>query len=121
MHSNVYLDSMPLEYRARVLLERRSPCSGIAEPSLHVFQRRGMVKKVIVPDSLKGGGGGGGGGGASAPGDPPVPPPMSKRKMALQLGMRVWRERWEFKWMSVLQRNTVKPLITDPPKSGQPL
>ena len=50
-----------LEYRARVFLEHRSPCSGIAEPSLHVFQRRGMVKKVTVPDSLKGGGGGGGG------------------------------------------------------------
>ena len=46
---------MPLEYWARVFLERRSPCSGIAEPSLHVFQRRGMVKKVIVQDSLKGG------------------------------------------------------------------
>ena len=40
----------------RVLLERRLPCSGIAEPSLHVFQRQGMVKKVTVPDSLKGGG-----------------------------------------------------------------
>ena len=39
---------------ARVFLERRSPCSGIAEPSQHVFQRRGMVKKVTVPDSLKG-------------------------------------------------------------------
>ena len=56
-YSNLYLDSMPLEYRARVFLERRSPCSGIAEPS--VLQRRGMVKKVTVPDSLKGGGGGG--------------------------------------------------------------
>ena len=45
---------------ARILgpsvLERCSPCSGIAEPSLHVFQRQGMVKKVTVPDSLKGGG-----------------------------------------------------------------
>ena len=37
-YSNLYLDSMSLEYRARVLLERRSPCSRIAEPSLHVFQ-----------------------------------------------------------------------------------
>ena len=45
LYSNLYLDSMPLEYRARVFLERHSPCSGIAEPSLHVFQRRGMVKK----------------------------------------------------------------------------
>ena len=50
--SNLYLDSMPLEYRARVFLERRS---GIAEPSLHVFQRRGMIKNVTVADSLKGG------------------------------------------------------------------
>ena len=56
LYSNLYLDSMPLEYWARVLLECRSPCSGIAEPSLHVFQRQGMVKKVTVPDSLKGGG-----------------------------------------------------------------
>ena len=55
LYSNLYLDSMPLEYRVRVLLECRSPCSGIAEPSLHVLQRRGMVKKVTVPDSLKGG------------------------------------------------------------------
>ena len=38
-----------------MFLECCSPCSGIAEPSLHVFQRRGMVKKVTVPDSLKGG------------------------------------------------------------------
>ena len=59
LYSNLYLDSMPLEYRARVFLERRSPCSGINEPSLHMFQRRGVVKKVTVPDSLKGGGGGG--------------------------------------------------------------
>ena len=70
--ANLYLNSMPLEYRARVLLERRSPCSGIAEPSLHVFQRRGMVKKVTVPDSLKG---------EHVPlvpppSPPPVPPPM---------------------------------------------
>ena len=55
LYSNLYLDSMPLEYRARVFLEHRSPCSGIAEPSLHVFQQRGMVKKVTVPDSLQGG------------------------------------------------------------------
>ena len=34
---------MLLEYRAECL-EHCSPCSGIAEPSLHVFQRRGMVK-----------------------------------------------------------------------------
>ena len=34
LYSNLYLDSMPL-----VFLECRSPCSGIAEPSLHVFQR----------------------------------------------------------------------------------
>ena len=54
LYSNLYLDSMPLEYQARMFLERRSSCSGIAEPSLHVFQRRGMVKKVTVPDSLKG-------------------------------------------------------------------
>ena len=53
LYANLYLDSMPLEYRARVFLERRSPCSGITEPSLHVFQRRGMFKKVTVPDSLK--------------------------------------------------------------------
>ena len=46
LYSNLYLDSMPLEYPARVFLEHRSPCSGIAEPSLHVFQRRGMVRKV---------------------------------------------------------------------------
>ena len=38
----------------RVFLECRSPCSGIAEPSRHVFQQRGMVKKVTVSDSLKG-------------------------------------------------------------------
>ena len=55
LYSNLYLDSMLLEYRSRVFLERHSPCSGIAEPSLHMFQRRGMVKKVAVPDSLKGG------------------------------------------------------------------
>ena len=51
MYSNLYLDSIPLEYRAECFLERRSPCSGIAESSLHVFQRRGIVKKVTVPDS----------------------------------------------------------------------
>ena len=55
MYSNLYFDSMPLEYRARVFSERHSPCSGIAEPSLHMFQQRGMVKKVTIPDSLKGG------------------------------------------------------------------
>ena len=55
LYSNLYLDSMPLEYRAQVFLEHCLPCSGIAEPSLHVFQRWGMVKKVTVPDSLKGG------------------------------------------------------------------
>ena len=55
MYSNLYLDSMPLEYRARVFSERRSPCSGIAEPSLHMFQQQGMIKKVTIPDSLKGG------------------------------------------------------------------
>ena len=78
-HLNQNLDSMPLEYWGRVFLERRSPCSGITEPSLHVFQQQGMVKKVTVPDSPKGGtkrqiltkGG------ARAPGaPPPVPPPM---------------------------------------------
>ena len=60
----------------RVFLERRLPCSGIAEPSLHVFQRRGIVKKVTVPDRdtkrqilTKGG--------ARAPGAPLVPPPMT--------------------------------------------
>ena len=37
------------------VLEHRSLCSGIAEPLLHVFQQRGMAKKVTVPDSLKGG------------------------------------------------------------------
>ena len=78
LYSNLYLDLMPIEYWARVFLECRSPCSGIAEPSLHMFQRRGMVKKVTAPDSFKGehlkaspyqGG-------ARAPGAPPVPPPM---------------------------------------------
>ena len=56
LYSNLYLDSMPLEYWAQVFLERRSLCLGIAEPSLHMFQRRGTVKKVTIPDSLKGGG-----------------------------------------------------------------
>ena len=79
LYSNLYLDSMPLEYRARVFLERRSPCSGIAESSLHVFQRRGMVKKVTVPDSLKGGALKGKSlpKGGTCPWCPlPVPPPM---------------------------------------------
>ena len=48
LYSNLYLDSMPLENRAQVFLERRSPCSGIADLSLHVFQRRVMVKKVTA-------------------------------------------------------------------------
>ena len=30
----------PTRILGRVFLERRSPCSGIAEPSLHMFQRR---------------------------------------------------------------------------------
>ena len=37
LYSSLYLDSMPLEYQARVFLEHHLPCSGIAEPSLHVF------------------------------------------------------------------------------------
>ena len=59
-----------------MFLERRLPCSGIAD----VFQRRGMVKKVTAPDSVKGGGGTKrqilAKGEARAPGAPPVPPPM---------------------------------------------
>ena len=62
---------MPLEYRAECFLERRSPCSGIAEPSLHVFQRRGMVKKVTVPYSLKGAPNFKNFSGGSMPPDPP--------------------------------------------------
>ena len=55
LYSNLYLDSMPLEYRTQVFLECRLPCSGITEPSLHMFQQRGMVKKITIPDSWKGG------------------------------------------------------------------
>ena len=58
LYSNLYLDTMPLEYQARVFLECHSPCSGITEPSLHMFQQQGMVKKVTIPDSLQGGEGG---------------------------------------------------------------
>ena len=36
----------------RVFLEHCSSCSGITEPSLHMFQRRGMVKKVQPPLSI---------------------------------------------------------------------
>ena len=49
---------MPLEYWAQVFLECHLPCSGIAEPSLYVFQIQcGLkeVKKVTIPDSLRGG------------------------------------------------------------------
>ena len=47
LYSNLYLDSMPLEYRARVFLERRSPCSGIvarASPS----QEKGGSGQVVL-------------------------------------------------------------------------
>ena len=86
MYSNLYSDSMALEYRAQVFLERRSPCSGIAEPSLHMLQRRGMVKKVTILDSLKGGTKmqiltKGGGGGVRAPGAPPPPPSPRFRRL----------------------------------------
>ena len=43
--SNLYLDSMPLEYQAQAFLECHLPCSGITEPSLHVFQLQGVVQK----------------------------------------------------------------------------
>ena len=47
LYSNLYLDSMPLEYRARVFLERHSPCSGIAEPSLHRVPATGYGSKGV--------------------------------------------------------------------------
>ena len=80
LYSNLYLDSMPLEYRTRVFLERRSPCSGIAEPSLHVLttgygqkghRTRQFEGGALKSKSLPGGG--------PAPGAPPVPPPMMYR------------------------------------------
>ena len=40
--------------QGQAFMERCSLCSGIVEPSLHTFQRRGMVKKVTIPDSWKG-------------------------------------------------------------------
>ena len=55
LYSNLYLDSMPLEYQARVFLERHSPCSGIAEPSLHVVLVTGYGQKGHRTRQFEGG------------------------------------------------------------------
>ena len=78
LYSNLYLDSMPLEYRAQVFLEHRSPCSGIAEPSLHRVPATEYGQKGHRTRQFEGGGALKGKslprGGTRCPWCPPPPP-----------------------------------------------